>query len=64
MANRLKEIMKRVVVPTQSSFASGIQIVDNIIVYQKVLHSMHSIASGEGIMTLKIDLEKAYDYLS
>ena len=64
MANRLKENMQRVVAPTQSSFVSGRQIVDNIIVYQKVVHSMHSKASGKGIMILKIDLEKAYVQLS
>ena len=37
---------------------------DNIIIYQEVLHSTRIKRSGMGFMTIKIDLEKAYDRLS
>ena len=63
MANRLKEIMQGVVGPNQSSFVSSRQIVDNVVLYQEVLHSMRLKNSRKGIMTIKIDLEKAYDRL-
>ena len=38
---------------------------DNILIYQEVLHSMHTRQKkGRGIMVIKVDLEKAYDHLS
>ena len=37
---------------------------DNVIVYQEVLHSIQKRKVGKGIKTLKIDLEKSYDRLS
>ena len=64
MTNRLKEIMSSVIALNQSSFVHGRQITDNIIIYQEVLHSMRTKKSGKSFMTIKIDLEKAYDRLS
>ena len=63
MANRLKEIMKVVIAPNQSSFVLGRQIADNVVLYQEVLHSMRHKKFRQGIMTIKIDFEKAYDRL-
>ena len=64
MTNRLKEIMSSVIALNQSSFVHGRQITDNIIIYQEVLHCMRTKKSGNSFMTIKIDLEKAYDRLS
>ena len=64
VTNKLKEKMSSVVAPSQSSFVPGRQIVDNIIIYQEVLHSMRKRKIGKGLMTIKIDLEKAYDRIS
>ena len=64
LTNRLKEVMPHLTAPNESSFVPGQQITDNIIIYQEVLHSMPSPRKGNGIMLLKIDLEKAYDPLS
>lgn len=64
MANRIKEIMRKLVGQEQSSFVPDRQIVDNIIVYQEVMHSMRKKDGNKKMMALKIDLEKAYDRLS
>lgn len=64
MTNRLKEVMKEVVGPNQSSFVLCRQISDNIIIYQEVLNTMRRKRKGKGLMVFKIDLENAYDRLS
>lgn len=47
----------------QSSFIQGRSIIDNIIIAQEVVHSMRKKQGKGGWMTLKIDLEKAFDRL-
>ncbi|XP_019200262.1 PREDICTED: uncharacterized protein LOC109193892 [Ipomoea nil] len=50
--------------PFQSSFVPGRQIMDNVILFQEVLHSMRLKKGKTGLMAIKIDLEKAYDRLN
>ena len=38
LTNRLKEVMPHLTAPSQSSFVPGQQIINNIIIYQEVLH--------------------------
>ena len=64
MTNRLNMIMPSLTAQNQSSFIPGCQIVDNIIIYQEALHSMRNRRTETGLMTIKIDMEKAYDRLS
>ena len=64
MTNRLKPIMQSLVSPTHSSFIPCKQIIDNIVIYHEVLHSMITKNSSKGWMIIKIDLEKAHDRLS
>lgn len=64
MANKLKDILKEVIGPNQSSFVPERQITDNILIYQEVLNTMKRKRNGKGLMAIKIDLEKAYDRLS
>ncbi|CAN1164551.1 Transposon TX1 uncharacterized 149 kDa protein [Linum perenne] len=61
IAHRMKGLMPNLVHPTQTSFVPGRHIIDNIIVVQEVVHTMHAKRSGKGMMVLKNDLAKAYD---
>ena len=64
LPNRLKEILPSIVAPNRSIFLPGRLIVDNIVIYQELLHYMRTRRGGKGIMIIKIDLEKAYGRLS
>lgn len=64
MANRIRHILPKIISPEQSSFVPGRQIVDNIITYQEIVHSMKKKKGKVGYMMFKIDLEKAYDRLN
>ncbi|XP_019166605.1 PREDICTED: uncharacterized protein LOC109162339 [Ipomoea nil] len=64
ITNRLKNIMPQVVGNEQSSFVPQRQIVDSIATYQELLHTMRTKRGGLKAMTVKIDIEKAYDRLS
>ena len=61
MVGRLKEIMKKLIGPAQSSFIPGRLSADNIVVVQEVVHYMRRKKGKKGWMLLKLDLEKAYD---
>ena len=61
IANRLKATMSYIISPNQCSFVLGRHRTDNIIVALEVIHSMRSMKGKKGYMTIKIDLEKAYD---
>lgn len=63
MTNRIKPILKDLIGPVQSSFVPGRQIVDSILIYLEILHTMHNSQNGKKFMVLKIDMEKAYDRL-
>lgn len=64
MTTRIKEVMRNLVGPEQSSFVPERQITDNIVIYQEVMHSFHKKKGNKGMMAIKIDLKKAYDRLS
>ena len=53
----------KLVTSTQCSFVLGQHSLDNIIVTQEVIHSMHRKKGDKGWMAIKIDLEKVYDRL-
>lgn len=63
MVNRLKPVLEKLVSQEQSSFVPGRQIVDNIMVYQEILHSLRTNSGSKRYMVIKVDLEKAYDRL-
>ncbi|XP_072058053.1 uncharacterized protein [Arachis hypogaea] len=49
---------------TQADFIPSRVSADNILVVQKVIHMMRNRNQAKGLMTVKIDLEKAYDKLN
>ncbi|KAI5351864.1 hypothetical protein L3X38_004755 [Prunus dulcis] len=57
--------MNKLVSPTQVSFVPGRQIVDNIIIFQEILHKFKGAkAKGKkGFMAWKVDLAEVYDRL-
>ena len=61
IASRLRSVIMKIIYPNQCSFVPGRQGTDNIIVAQEVIHSMRNRKGKKGFMTIKIDLEKAYD---
>lgn len=56
--------MEEIVGPFQSSFIPGRRTSDNTIILQEVVHSMRKSKRRKGDVVYKIDLEKAYDYIS
>ncbi|KAH1063505.1 hypothetical protein J1N35_028492 [Gossypium stocksii] len=60
IANRFKVIFPKIIGLEQAGFIVGRNIIDNIIIAQEVIHSMKCSAKRKW-MTIKIDLEKAYD---
>lgn len=55
--------MGDLIAPPQTSFISGRQMVDNVIICQELLHSVKRKQGRRGEMVLKLDLAKAYDRL-
>lgn len=64
IANWLKALMPGLVGEQQCSFVSGRQGIDNVVIVQKVMHSMRKKIGKRGWMAVKLDLEKAYDRIS
>ncbi|CAA0841754.1 Unknown protein, partial [Striga hermonthica] len=64
LTEQLKPILPDIVNLAQASFVPGRQISDNILVAQEVLHSLRRKTGRRGFMLIKVDLEKAYDFLS
>ena len=62
MANHLKPLMSGLVCHEQSDFVEGIQILDDIILTQEMIHSLKQ-TKTPGMM-IKVDLAKAYDKVS
>lgn len=64
MADILKDIMPYLISNTQASFVEGCNISDNIILAEEVIYSMSKKKGKTGLMTIKVDLENAYDRIS
>lgn len=47
----------------RKGFIAGRKVSDNVIIVQEIIHSMTLSYSKVGYMTIKIDLDKAYDRL-
>eukprot|EP00253_Pinus_taeda_P026486 PITA_26486 len=62
VANRLKSRLSLLVLPEQTGYVKGCQIMDGIILSNEVIHSL-KILKKPG-MIMKLDLSKAFDKLS
>ena len=62
IASRLKPFLQDIISPNQLVFVLDRQIFDNILVAFETLYSIARKKSGKkGLMTLKLDMSKAYD---
>lgn len=64
IANMLKQIMSKIISPTQSVFIPNRLITDNIIVGYECLHKLrHNRGKRNNLVALKLDISKAYNRL-
>lgn len=62
MANRMKDLLDKVVSDSQSAFIPDRLISDNIMISYEVMHYLKRKKVGkDGYMALKLDMSKAYD---
>ncbi|OMP01704.1 reverse transcriptase [Corchorus capsularis] len=61
LVNRIRLLLHDLVAPNQVSFIPRRQAADNIILAQEIIHTIRRCSSKNGLMAIKIDLEKAYD---
>ena len=62
LANRLKNLLPRIISQEQSAFVSGRSITDNVLVAFEIIHHMKWKNKGkQGDVAFKIDISKAYD---
>lgn len=59
MANRLKQILPKIIFDNQGGFIQKREIIDNIILVQEAIHT--SKANKEKGMIMKIDMANAFD---
>lgn len=62
--NRIRPLLSELVAPAQASFIPGRQSSDNILVALELIHTIKRCKSRNGLLAIKIDLEKAYDRIS
>ena len=62
IANRLKQVLHQIISPYQSAFVPNRIITDNIVIGYECLHKIrHSKRRKNGLVSLKLDISKAYD---
>ena len=62
LANRMKDVLCRLISPSQAAFVPGRSITNNILLVSEVLHCLKRRMRGRiGDVVLKLDISKAYD---
>ena len=62
LANRMKQLLNKIISSLQVAFASGKLINDNVMLAHEIMHSFKN-KGKMGYMTVKIDMERDYDRL-
>ena len=60
---RFRPMLDKLVSLVQSAFVLGRKGVDNAIIMKEIIHTISKKKGRVGYMTVKVDLEKAYDKL-
>lgn len=63
MVNRLWPLLDKCISQNQGAFAPGRSIFDNILIVNELFSNFHRKKGNNRSMTIKLDLEKAYDFL-
>ncbi|KAK9094639.1 hypothetical protein Scep_026108 [Stephania cephalantha] len=63
LSNRLKTVLGKLISPFQNDFAARRQILDNVILAHKVLHSIANGRRRSQEVAIEVDIDKAYDKL-
>ena len=64
LANRFRDVLPSIISEYQSAFQAGRVIIDNILMAFETLHYMKHHQNGKsGLMALKLDMSKAYDWV-
>jgi len=61
LVNRLRPCLDSIISPCQSAFVPGRQIHDNILLVCEIMNKFKSTKVKKAWVTLKLDMEKAYD---
>jgi hypothetical protein len=63
LANRLKNVLLKIISPLQSAFVPNRNIQDNSILAHELIHTFKNKKGKKGFMFLKMDMEKAFDQM-
>ena len=61
LANRLKEVLAKVISMSQNVFVEGRESMDEVLIANKAIDSI--LKSNRGTILCKLDIEKAYDHV-
>ena len=64
LAKRLKSTISKLISDTQSVFIEGRQILDGVLLANEIIDLLKKHRKRDGGIILKLDFEKAYDYVN
>lgn len=61
---KVRPILHKLISPRQFAFIPGRWIVENEVIVQEMLHSFRKRKVKQGFLAVKMDLQKAYDWVN